>query len=79
MGARSISYATVRWVSKPAFVGFNPSDRQQQFGATIGGPTARNKMLLFAGYDQHTFRVPSVVQFGNGQTVVVPHFSKCVL
>jgi hypothetical protein len=60
-------------------VGFNPSDRQQQFGATIGGPTARNKMFLFAGYDQHIFHVPSVVQFGNGQTVVVPHFSKCVL
>jgi hypothetical protein len=56
-------------------VGFNPSDRQQQFG----DPTARNKMSLFAGYDQHIFHVPSVVQFGNGQTVVVPHFSKCVL
>jgi hypothetical protein len=23
-------------------------------------------------YDQHIFHVPSVVQFGNGQTVVVP-------
>jgi hypothetical protein len=56
----------------PAFVGFNPSDRQQQFGATIGGPIQRNEMFLFAGSDQHIFHVPSVVQFGNGQTVVVP-------
>jgi hypothetical protein len=31
--------------AKPAFVGFNPSDRQRQFGGTIGGPTARNKMF----------------------------------
>jgi hypothetical protein len=29
-------------------------------------------MFLFAGYDQHIFHVPSVVQFENGQTVVVP-------
>jgi hypothetical protein len=75
MGARSISYsyATVRWVSKAGIRGL-PSDRQQQFGATIGGPTARSKMFLFAGYDQHIFQVPSVAQFGNGATVVVPHF-----
>src|SRR6202051_419128 len=56
----------------PAFVRFNPSDRQQQFGGTIGGPIQRNKMFLFVGYDQHIFHVPSVVQFENGQTVVVP-------
>jgi len=58
--------------AKPAFVGFNPGDRQQQFGGTIGGPIQRNKMFLFVGYDQHIFHVPSVVQFENGQTVVVP-------
>ena len=27
---------------------------------------------MFAGYDQHIFHVPSVVEFGNGSTVVVP-------
>src|SRR4030088_818806 len=58
--------------AKPAFVRFNPSDRQQQFGGTFGGPIQRNKMFLFVGYDQHIFHVPSVVQFGDGQTVVVP-------
>src|SRR5277367_3764479 len=56
----------------PAFVGFNPSDQQHQFGATIGGPIEPNKTFLFAGYDQHIFHVPAVVEFDNGQTVVVP-------
>lgn len=56
----------------PAFVGFNPSDQQQQFGGTVGGPIERNKMFFFAGYDQHILRVPMVVQFDNGQTAVVP-------
>jgi len=56
----------------PAFVGFNPSDEQHQFGATIGGPIQRSKTFLFAGYDQHIFYIPAVVQFDNGQTMVVP-------
>jgi hypothetical protein len=56
----------------PAFVAFNPSDQQHQFGATIGGPIQRNKTFLFAGYDQHIFHVPSVVEFENGSTVAVP-------
>jgi hypothetical protein len=56
----------------PAFVGFNPSEQQHQFGGTVGGPIQRGKTFLFAGYDQHIFHVPAVVQFENGQTVVVP-------
>ncbi len=56
----------------PPFVGFNPSNEQQQFGATIGGPIQRSKTFFFAGYDQHIFNVPEVVEFYNGQTVVVP-------
>jgi hypothetical protein len=56
----------------PPFVGFNPSDEQHQFGATIGGPIQRSKTFLFAGYDQHIFNVPAVVEFYNGSTVVVP-------
>ncbi len=56
----------------PPFVGFNPSNEQHQFGATIGGPVQRSKTFLFAGYDQHIFHVPTEVQFLNGQTVVVP-------
>src|SRR5271170_4661411 len=56
----------------PAFVGFNPDDVQHQFGGTIGGPIQRSKTFLFAGYDQHIFFFPAVVQFLNGQSVVVP-------
>src|ERR1700688_1671870 len=57
----------------PAFVGFNPGDQQNQFGGTVGGPIQRNKTFLFAGYDQHIFHVPAIVQFQNGRTVVAPH------
>jgi hypothetical protein len=56
----------------PPFVGFNPSNEQHQFGATIGGPIQRSKTFLFAGYDQHIFNVPAVVEFANGSTTAVP-------
>ena len=56
----------------PAFVGSNPSEQKNQFGATIGGPIQRNKTFLFAGYDQEIFHVPAVVQFENGSTFVTP-------
>src|SRR5450631_3388513 len=56
----------------PAFVGFNPHNQQHQLGGTIGGPIQRNKMFLFAGYDQHIFHVPTVVAFENGHTSVMP-------
>lgn len=60
------------WGAAPPFVGFNPSNEQHQFGGTVGGPIQRSKTFLFAGYDQHIFNVPAVVEFDNGQTVVVP-------
>ncbi len=56
----------------PAFLGFDPSNVQHQFGATLGGPIERNKMFVFAGYDQHILHIPTVVEFDNGQTAVVP-------
>jgi len=56
----------------PPFVGFNPANQQHQFGGTIGGPIQRSKTFLFAGYDQHIFHVPAVVEFLDGSTQVVP-------
>ncbi len=58
----------------PPFAGFNPSNTQHQFGGTFGGPIERNKMFFFAGYDQHIYHVPMVVEFLNGSTTVVPVF-----
>ena len=58
--------------AKPAFVSVKPSDRQHQFGGTVGGPLVRNKAFIFAGFDQHLFYVPAIVQFVNGQTTVTP-------
>jgi len=50
----------------------DPKNRQQQVGGTIGGPIRRNKAFYFAGFDQHIFHQPNVVEFVNGTTQVVP-------
>jgi len=55
-----------------AFTGFKPHDDQHQFGFTVGGPLHRNRAFFFAGYDQHVFHLPVVVQFVNGSSVVTP-------
>src|ERR1700692_1436449 len=36
-----------------AFMTFKPQSRQQQGGATLGGPLKKNKIFFFAGFDQH--------------------------
>src|SRR5580700_9122637 len=54
------------------FVGFKPHSRQQQGGGTLGGPIKRNKIFFFAGFDQHYFHVPDVVEFLDGSMQVVP-------
>jgi hypothetical protein len=51
---------------------FKPHSRQQQGGATIGGPIKKNKIFFFGGFDQHYFHVPSVVEFLDGTMQVVP-------
>lgn len=55
-----------------AFMTFKPHSRQQQGGGTIGGPIRKNKIFFFAGFDQHYFHVPDVVEFLNGTMQVVP-------
>ncbi len=58
--------------AQPAYVGFKPDDRQHQFGATLGGPLVKNRLFFFAGYDQHIFRVPTVVRFTDGSAQLTP-------
>ncbi len=55
-----------------AYLAFKPHSRQQQGGGTIGGPIRKNKIFFFAGFDQHYFHVPDVVEFLNGTMQVVP-------
>jgi hypothetical protein len=55
-----------------AFMTFKPHSRQQQGGGTVGGPIKKNKIFFFAGFDQHYFHVPDVVEFLNGTMQVVP-------
>src|ERR1700728_1081999 len=54
------------------FLAFKPHNRQQQVGGTIGGPIKRNKIFFFAGFDQHFFHVPDVVEFLDGSSQVMP-------
>jgi hypothetical protein len=54
------------------FMTFKPHSRQQQGGGTIGGPIKKNKIFFFAGFDQHYFHVPDVVEFLNGTMQVIP-------
>src|SRR5438477_2341320 len=58
--------------AQPAFLDFKPQSRQHQFGGTIGGPIRSNRVFFFAGYDQHIFHVPTVVNFLSGGNVLVP-------
>jgi hypothetical protein len=58
--------------AQPAFLDFKPESRQHQFGGTIGGPIRSNRVFFFAGYDQHIFHIPTVVNFLSGGTVLVP-------
>jgi hypothetical protein len=55
-----------------SFLAFRPHNRQQQAGGTFGGPIKKNKMFFFAGFDQHYFHVPDVVEFLNGSSQVIP-------
>ena len=59
------------WIN-PNAAQLDPHDRQQQVGGTFGGPIERNKTFFFAGFDQHLFHVPNVVEFLNGTTQYVP-------
>jgi hypothetical protein len=54
------------------FLAFKPHNRQQQVGGTIGGPLKRNKVFFFAGFDQHIFHSPNVVEFLDGSSHVIP-------
>src|SRR5438132_404920 len=58
--------------ARPPLVAFKPADRQQQFGFTVGGPIRKDRAFFFAGFDQHIFHVPQVVEFANGNTVLTP-------
>jgi len=54
------------------FLAFKPHNRQQQAGGTVGGPLKRNRVFFFAGFDQHIFHVPNVVEFLDGSSIVNP-------
>ncbi len=58
--------------AQSAYVLNKPNEQQRQFGGTLGGPLRKNRAFLYLGYDQHQLTVPSIMQFGNGASSVVP-------
>jgi hypothetical protein len=60
------------FAARPPFVSSKPSDTQHQFGFTVGGPIKRDRIYYFAGFDQHVYHIPNVVEFADGSTVLVP-------
>ena len=42
-----------------------PVDRRHQFGGTIGGPIAKDKLFFFFSYDQQKREFPAIAQFGD--------------
>ena len=43
-----------------------PVDRRHQFGGTIGGPIAKDKLFFFFSYDQQKREFPAIAQFSSG-------------
>ncbi|HEX6283676.1 MAG TPA: TonB-dependent receptor, partial [Pyrinomonadaceae bacterium] len=43
-----------------------PTDRRHQFGGTIGGPIAQDKLFFFFSYDQQKRDFPAIAQFSSG-------------
>jgi hypothetical protein len=60
-GARNaFSFQTISTPSGPQLVGLKPEDRRQQFGGSIGGPIAKDKLFFFFSYDQQKRDFPAV-------------------
>lgn len=55
-----------------AYAPDQPNDRQQQFGGSVGGPIRKDRVFFYAGFDQDLLTVPSIVQFANGASSIVP-------
>lgn len=49
-----------------------PNDMQQQFGGTLGGPIRKDRIFFYAGFDESLATMPSVVQFANGASTIIP-------
>lgn len=56
----------------PDFAPTKPNDRQDQYGGTLGGPIEKNRVFFYAGFDQNVLNAPSILQFANGASTVVP-------
>ena len=48
-----------------------PTDRRQQFGASLGGPIIKDRLFFFFSWDQQKRNYPGVAAFGSPQLIVL--------
>ena len=61
VGARNaFSFQTISTPTGNQVIGLKPEDRRQQFGGSIGGPIAKDKLFFFFSYDQQRRAFPGV-------------------
>ncbi len=58
--------------AQAAFAPEKPEYQQDQYGGTVSGPIRKNRAFFYAGFDENRLDAPSIVQYANGATTVVP-------
>ncbi len=65
-GARNpLAFNTVLVNGVSTTVAIKPIDKRHQFGGTIGGPIAKDKLFFFFSYDQQKRNFPGLARFGD--------------
>jgi hypothetical protein len=66
LGARNArGFQTVLVGGVPTVVPLKPEDVRHQFGGTIGGPIAKDKLFFFFSYDQQKRNFPGIATFSS--------------
>jgi len=67
--SRSHNYAKAIEAALPSGIVATPAPTQHQFGGSIGGPIAKDKLFYFGSYEQQRFRAPRQVLYRNSLDV----------
>ncbi|MDR3746711.1 MAG: hypothetical protein P4M04_00890 [Acidobacteriota bacterium] len=71
-GARSITVATASSTRNNLTQRVSRTTAASSSAALWGGPIRKDRAFFYAGFDQHFLTVPSIMQFGNGASSIVP-------
>lgn len=71
-GTLSTNYRNSMFNAQQPFTDSKPKGQQEQIAATLGGPLKKDRIFFFAGFDAHNYRVPTVVEFDDGSSLITP-------